>query len=67
MGVSLQQFRLDLKEPWQKALLILALIPLFPDYISFFLVIAATVFALMDVRSSGKKIRIGQKSKSKKY
>jgi len=59
LGVSLQQFCLDLKEPWQKALLILALVPLFPDYISFFLIIAATVFAMMEIRASKKKIQIG--------
>ena len=41
MKTSLRQIGQDLRTPCQKAMLLLALIPLFPEYISFFLVIAA--------------------------
>ncbi len=59
MGVSLQQFRMDLKQPWQKSLLFLAMAPLFPEYISFFLVIFSCLFAVKDIRQNQRKIQIG--------
>lgn len=58
MGVSLHQFRMDLKQSWQKALLFLALVPLFPEYICFFLVLIAAVFAAMDMKQNHRPIRI---------
>ncbi|MBQ8682963.1 MAG: O-antigen ligase family protein [Clostridia bacterium] len=59
MKTSLRQIRQDLKQPHQLALLLVALIPLFPEYISFFLVIAAAVLAFCHLRVAGKKLAIG--------
>lgn len=58
MKTSLRQIGQDLKEPCQKAMLLLALIPLFPEYISFFLVIAAAVFAWKDLHASHRPIQV---------
>jgi len=58
MRTSLRQFSEDLSLPSHRALLLLALIPLFPEYISFFLVIIAGVFAWQDIRARQKKIEI---------
>lgn len=58
MGITLQQFRMDLKESWQRALILIALVPLFPEYISFFLVIGAAIFACKDLRQNSRPIRI---------
>ncbi len=58
MGITLQQFRVDLQQPWQRALVLIALVPLFPEYISFFLVIAAAFFAYKDLRQNPRHIRI---------
>lgn len=49
----------DLKQPYFRALLLLAVIPLFPEYISFFLVIAAAFFAYKDIRQRQHKVRLG--------
>lgn len=58
MGITLQQFRMDLQQPWQRALVLIALVPLFPEYISFFLVIAAAIFAYKDLKLNSRPIRI---------
>ena len=58
MGITLQQFRMDLQQPWQRALVMIALVPLFPEYISFFLVIAAAIFAYKDLKQNPRHIRI---------
>lgn len=58
MGITLQQFRVDLQQPWQRALVLIALVPLFPEYISFFLVIGAAIFAYKDLRQNPRHIRI---------
>ena len=59
MKANLYELGQDLKHPYQRALLLIAAIPLFPEYISFFLVIAAAVFALQDLRQNPREIRIG--------
>ncbi len=58
MGITLQQFRMDLQQPWQRALVLIALVPLFPEYISFLLVIGAAIFAYKDLRQNPRRIRI---------
>ncbi len=58
MKTSLRQLGQDLKLPSQKALLLLAIIPLFPEYISFFLVIAAAIYAWKDLRQSHRPIQV---------
>ncbi len=58
MGITLQQFRVDLQQPWQRALVLIALVPLFPEYISFFLVIGAAIFAYKDIKQNPRHIRI---------
>lgn len=58
MKTSLRQIGQDLRTPCQKAMLLLALIPLFPEYISFFLVIASAIFAWKDLKQSGRPIQV---------
>ena len=48
-----------MKLPYLRSLLLIALIPLFPEYISFLLAIPAFIFAWQDIRSRKKKIHIG--------
>ncbi len=59
MKTSLRQIRQDLKDPAQRALLLLAMIPLFPEYISFFLVVAATLFGWRAMAQNHQPVRIG--------
>ncbi len=59
MKTSLRQIQQDLKEPAQRALLLIALIPLLPEYISFFVVIIAGIFGWQAMRQSKQPIRIG--------
>ena len=59
MSTKLAQFRLNLKEPWLQALILIAIIPLFPEYISFLLVIPAVFLAWMDIRRRKERIKIG--------
>lgn len=59
MKEVLCKIRSDLKEPYFRALLLLAMIPVFPEYISFFLVMAAAIFAYKDVRMRQQKLRLG--------
>lgn len=54
-----KQLRTELKEPYFSALALLAIVPFFPEYISFFLVIAAVLFARKDMKQNGQKIRLG--------
>ncbi|MBQ9860102.1 MAG: O-antigen ligase family protein [Clostridia bacterium] len=59
MKTSLRQIQQDLRLPYQRALLLIALVPLFPEYISFFLVLAAAFFAYKDIRESKQSIAVG--------
>ena len=59
MKTDLKQLTVDLKHPYLRSLLLLALIPLFPEYISFFLAIAAFFFAYKDIKQQQRKVRLG--------
>lgn len=59
MKTDLRQLVVDLKSPYMRALLLLALIPLFPEYISFILAIVAFFFAWRDLRQQNKKLQLG--------
>lgn len=59
MKTSLRQMRQDLKDPAQRAMLLIALIPLFPEYISFFFVIAAGVFCWQSMLQNKQSLHIG--------
>ena len=59
MKSNLKELVADLKLPYLRALLLIALIPLFPEYVSFFFAIAAFFFAWKDIRQQNKKIHIG--------
>ncbi len=59
MSTNLKQFRADLSQPWLKSFLLIALIPLFPEYISFFLAIPAIILAWIDLHRNGRRIRLG--------
>lgn len=60
MKEALRPYRPDLRQSWQVALLLIALIPLFPEYIAFALVIAAGLFGWHALRKSGEKLKIGK-------
>lgn len=53
------KLKLELKQPYFCALLLLAIIPFFPEYISFFLVIGAALLARKAMRLDQQKMRLG--------
>ena len=55
---GLNRYKLDLKQPWQTALLLIAVIPLFPEYLCFPLVIAAGIFAWRDLKQHNRPLRL---------
>lgn len=59
MKRTLKQFTADWTAPYLRAFILLALIPFFPEYVSFLLVIGAAYFAIKDMRLHGRSIRIG--------
>lgn len=59
MKTHISQFFADVRQPYLRALLLLALVPLFPEYISFFLVLFALFFAIKDVRKDERSLKIG--------
>lgn len=59
LKTSLRQIRLDLQQPGQRALLLLAMIPLFPEYISFFIVVLAGAFAWQELKQTNRPLQIG--------
>lgn len=59
MSTNLRQFRTDLTQPWLKSFILVALVPLFPEYISFLLIIPAVILAWVDIRKNGRSIRLG--------
>lgn len=59
MKTNIKQLIIDLKLPYLRSLLLIAIIPLFPEYISFLLAIGAFVFAWQDIRSQHKKVQLG--------
>lgn len=59
MHTILQKLRKELKQPYFCSLFLLSVIPVFPEYISFFLILAAAFFARKDIRADGRKLRLG--------
>ena len=59
MSTNIKQFRADLSQPWLKAFILIALVPLLPEYISFLLVVPAAILAWQDVRKNGRSLRLG--------
>ena len=59
MKEMLYKLQRELKQPYFCALALLAIIPLFPEYISFFLVIFAVIFARKDMKLDGRKLHLG--------
>ena len=59
MKTNLKELVVDLKLPYLRSLLLIALIPLFPEYISFVLAIGAFIFARQDIRQQNKRIHLG--------
>jgi len=59
MTVGFQQIFREFHKDYFKALFMIALVPLFPEYLSFFLIVGALVFALRDMKQSGRKLRFG--------
>lgn len=59
MKTNLKQLYIDLKLPYLRSLILIAVIPLFPEYISFLLAIGAFIFAWQDIRRQEKKVKLG--------
>lgn len=59
MSKTIHSFRADLKQPWLQAFLLVALIPLLPEYISFFMAVPAMILAWKDMRQNNRTLRIG--------
>ena len=59
MKTHISQFFMDIRQPYLRALLLLALVPLFPEYISFVLVLIAVFFAVKEVRHYKRSIKFG--------
>lgn len=59
MKETLSKIRSELKQPYFCALLLVALVPVFPEYFSFLLVIAAAAFAGQDMKLHNRKLRVG--------
>ena len=57
MTIGFQQISREFRKDYFKALLLIALVPLFPEYLSFFLIIGALTFAIRDMKQSGRKLR----------
>lgn len=59
MRETLCKIQNELKHPYFCALLLIASIPIFPEYFSFLLVIAAAVFAGRDMKLHNRQLRVG--------
>ena len=55
MITNLKQFVIDLKSPYLLSLLLISLVPLFPDYITFFLILAALIPFYKDMKNRQAK------------
>jgi len=55
MITNLKQFAIDLKSPYLLSLLLISLVPLFPDYITFFLILAALIPFYKDMKNRQAK------------
>ena len=59
MNAIIKEYLMDLRLPYLRSLLLIALVPLFPEYISFVLVIGALLFAIKDKKQSNTGWRLG--------
>lgn len=53
----------SLRQPWMKCLILIACIPLFPEYIAPFLAIVAFLFAVYDAKRHHRGVRVGAAGK----
>ena len=59
MKANIQEMFTNLRLPYLRSLLLIALVPLFPEYICFILVIGAILFAIQDKKQNNAKWRLG--------
>ncbi len=59
MSTNLRDIHHGLKQPWLRALMLISIIPLLPEYISFVLVIPAAFFAWQDKIQHNRPLQIG--------
>lgn len=59
MRTDLRTYLPDFREPWKAALMLLTLIPLFPEYVSFIFVLVAGGFAIRELRQHKQKLELG--------
>lgn len=59
MKSNFGQLWIDLRLSYLRSLLLISLVPLFPEYISFLLVLGALAFALQDKKQTGSKWHFG--------
>ncbi len=59
MKTGFEQFIMDLRLPYLRSLLLIALVPIFPEYVSFLLVIGAVWFAFQDKKQNNTAWRLG--------
>lgn len=60
MGAVRDALKIVYKQPWFYSILLLTLVPLFPDYLSFPLVIAAFLLCIWDTKKRGAGLRFGK-------
>ena len=60
MGEVRDALKVVYKQPWFYSILLLTLIPLFPDYLTFFMVIAAFLLCVWDSKNRGVGLRLGK-------
>lgn len=60
MGIGRDTLKIVYKQPWFYSVLLLTLIPLFPDYLSFPLVICAFLCCVWDSKKRGVGLRLGK-------
>lgn len=58
MITSLRHFTVELKAPFMLSFLLLSLIPLFPEYVSFLLILGALIPFVKDLRQRKEKLRL---------
>lgn len=59
MKTHISQFFADVRQPYLRALLLLAIVPLFPEFLSFVLVLLAGYFAVKDIRQNRRPLKVG--------
>ena len=62
-GITLKQtvsdIKSELQQPYFCSLLTISLVPIFPEYVSFLLVVIAAFFAILDLRKMNRRVRLG--------